>query len=218
MRADESRCFCSIGHGFCEPCLEEHFAHRGQSSLSCPSCRKPVRRREAFPLFLAPGQPSSGSQTQGSRSTTDAAHTRLTRELQEAKAAHANCSGRIHELQDRIDILEHDSDHHHQTIQLLRDRFGSVKERLTAEALKSAHAKEELVRFREEVKKLLVENHKASRDRDHALKELQAERERVKLLQGYNEQYKHKVSNLSSPLFLGSHSVVQSREEEEESD
>jgi hypothetical protein len=51
-------CFSSIGHGFCEPCLDAIFAHRARTNeITCPTCRKPIKRRDAFPLFLAPAKP-----------------------------------------------------------------------------------------------------------------------------------------------------------------
>ncbi|KAF8839014.1 hypothetical protein BDN67DRAFT_1070372 [Paxillus ammoniavirescens] len=46
------------GHGFCEPCLDAIFAHRARTNeTTCPTCRKPIKRRDAFPLFLAPAKP-----------------------------------------------------------------------------------------------------------------------------------------------------------------
>jgi hypothetical protein len=189
-------CFCSIGHGFCEPCLEEHFAHHGQSSnLSCPTCRKPVRRKEAFPLFLAPAQSSTGSHGI-SHPTAEAAHTRSIRELKEVKAAHANCSGRFIGLQHEIDTLRRDDAHHHQTILHLRDRCELLEGRLAKEADNSARAREESNRMKEDVTKLQVENHKTSRALEQSLKDVQVQLDRVKLFQGYIEQYKHKVVTL----------------------
>ncbi|KAF9224061.1 hypothetical protein BS17DRAFT_808353, partial [Gyrodon lividus] len=48
------------GHGFCEPCLDALFAHRARiTEITCPTCRKPIKRRDAFPLFLAPARPST---------------------------------------------------------------------------------------------------------------------------------------------------------------
>lgn len=200
-------CFCSIGHGFCEPCLEEHFAHHGPSHLSCPTCRKPVRRKEAFPLFLAPAQPGT---TQSSHPTAEASHTRLSRELKEARAAHANCPERFIGLQHEIDTLRQDGAHYNQTILLLRGRYELLEERVAKEADNYARAREESNRMKEEVTKLQVENHKISKAQEQALKEVQAQLERVKVFQGYIEQYKHKVFCLPSPLFLGSQPVVQS--------
>ena len=184
----------SIGHGFCEPCLEEHFAHGQSNHLSCPTCRKPVRRKEAFPLFLAPAQLSVGSQS--SHPAAEAAHTRLIRDLREAKAAHAHCAGRFVELQHEVDALRRDGDHHNQTIQHLRGRCELLEERLAKEADNSARAREESNRTKEEATKLQVENHKTSRALEQALKDVQVQLERVKLFQGYIEQYKHKVVTL----------------------
>lgn len=188
-------CFCSIGHGFCEPCLEEHFSHHGPNHLLCPTCRQPIRRREAFPLFLAPAQPAT--QRHGSHPTAEASHTRLVNELKEARAAHANCSGRFIELQHEIDTLSQDGTRHHQTIQHLRGRCELLEERLAKEADNSARAKEESNRLTEEVTKLQVDSHKTSRALEQASKEVQVQHERVKLFQGYIERYKHKVFFLS---------------------
>ncbi|KAF8448889.1 hypothetical protein L210DRAFT_3523388 [Boletus edulis BED1] len=183
------------GHGFCQPCLEEHFAHGQSNHISCPTCRKPIRRKEAFPLFLAPAQPSS--QTQSSHPKAEAAHARLTRELGEAKAAHADCSGRFLELQHEVDTLRQDGVRHNQTIQHLRDRYEVQQQRLVVETSNSARAREENNRMKEEVTKLQVENHKTSITLEQVLKELQVQLERVKLFQGYVEQYKHKVVSSS---------------------
>ncbi|KAL4062569.1 hypothetical protein J3A83DRAFT_4417908 [Scleroderma citrinum] len=43
------------GHGFCIPCLNAHFAQRSGGIL-CPTCRKPIKRRDAFPLYLEPAR------------------------------------------------------------------------------------------------------------------------------------------------------------------
>lgn len=48
------------GHGFCTTCLDAHFAHRS-SGIMCPTCRKPIKRKDAFPLFLAPARSTSQS-------------------------------------------------------------------------------------------------------------------------------------------------------------
>ncbi|KIM68274.1 hypothetical protein SCLCIDRAFT_20655 [Scleroderma citrinum Foug A] len=48
------------GHGFCTTCLDAHFAHRS-SGIVCPTCRKPVKRKDAFPLFLSPARFASQS-------------------------------------------------------------------------------------------------------------------------------------------------------------
>ncbi|KAF8555645.1 hypothetical protein OG21DRAFT_832146 [Imleria badia] len=204
------------GHGFCEPCLEEHFAHHGHSGHpSCPTCRKPIRRKEAFPLFLAAAQPSTGSQST-SQPTAEAAHTRLSRELKEAKAAHANCSGRFIELQHEIDTLRQDGAHYNHTMQHLRDRYELLEARLAREADNSARAREESNRMKEEVTKLQVEDHKTSRALEQALKEIQVQVDRAKLFQGYIEQYKHKVTTLDLPslLLLTTCSVILRRRKE----
>ncbi|KAN0088167.1 hypothetical protein V8E55_005224 [Tylopilus felleus] len=181
------------GHGFCEPCLEEHSAHHGRSHLSCPTCRKPIRKKEAISLFLSPAQPSTGTQST-SRPTTEAAHTRLLRELNEAKAAHANCSYQFIELHDEIDTLRRDGAHQKQTTQLLRGRYELLEERLAREADNAARAKEESNRMKEEVTKLQVENLKTSRALEQAMKDVQIQVERVKQFQGFIAQYKHKCN------------------------
>ncbi|KAI9464704.1 hypothetical protein HD554DRAFT_2121081 [Boletus coccyginus] len=169
------------GHGFCEPCLEEHFSHGQSSRVSCPTCRKPIRRKEAVPLFLAPAQPTGTQIGAGSSQTADAARTRLIRELKEAKATHADCPGRFIGLHHEIEILRRDAAHHNQTIHQLQ-------------ANNAARAREESSRMKEEMTKLQVESHKTSRALEQALKEVQVQVERVKLFQGYIEQYKHKCN------------------------
>ncbi|KIK75180.1 hypothetical protein PAXRUDRAFT_835765 [Paxillus rubicundulus Ve08.2h10] len=48
------------GHGFCEPCLDAIFAHRARTNgITCPTCRKPIKRRDAIALFLASAKPST---------------------------------------------------------------------------------------------------------------------------------------------------------------
>lgn len=203
-------CFCSTGHGFCEPCLEEHFSHGQSSRVSCPTCRKPIRRRDAFPLFLAPAQPT-GTQTgaSGGHPTADAARTRLIRELKDAKVAHADCSGRFIEFQHEIEILRRDAAHHNQTIHQLRCRCELLDDRLAKEANSAARAREESSQMKEEATKLQVESHKTSRALEQALKEVQVQVERVKLFQGYIERYKHKVATLFIEFpFLNSRPVV----------
>ena len=122
----------------------------------------------------------------------------MSRELKEAKTAHANCSGRFIELQHEIDTLRQDGAHHNQTIQHLRDRYELLEARLARETDNSARAREEGNRMKEEVTRLQVENHKTSRALEQALKDVQVQVERVKLFQGYIEQYKHKVFTQST--------------------
>lgn len=138
----------------------------------------------------------------------------MTRELKEAKAAHANCSERFIELQHEIDTLRQDAAYHNQTIQHLRGRYEVLEEQLAKEADNSARARAESYRKEEEVTKLLVEDYKTSKALEQALKEVQVQRERVKMFQGYVEQYKQKVSCLLSLVSLDSRPAVQSREEE----
>ncbi|KAH7890892.1 hypothetical protein F5I97DRAFT_101912 [Phlebopus sp. FC_14] len=46
------------GHGFCASCLDAHFSsHMRMAGTTCPTCRKPVKRKDAFPIFLAPARP-----------------------------------------------------------------------------------------------------------------------------------------------------------------
>lgn len=115
------------------------------------------------------------------------------RELKEATAAHANCSGQFIDLQREISALRQDGAHYNQTIQHLRGRYELLEERLAKEADNSARAREESDRMREEVTKLQVENHKISKALEQALKDVQVQLERVKQFQGYIERYKHKV-------------------------
>lgn len=134
----------------------------------------------------------------------------MIRELKEAKAAHANCSGRFIGLQHEIDTLRQDGAHYNQTILLIRGRYELLEERLAKEADNYARAREESNRTKEEVTKLQVENHKISKALEHASKEVEVQLERVKVFQGYIERYKHKVFCSPSFLFLDSQPVVQS--------
>lgn len=44
----------NCGHGFCVPCLDALFSSRPSRVSACPTCRKSIRRRDAFQLFLTP--------------------------------------------------------------------------------------------------------------------------------------------------------------------
>ncbi|KAI6112985.1 hypothetical protein F5141DRAFT_1110831 [Pisolithus sp. B1] len=44
----------NCGHGFCVPCLDAHFSSRPTRVSACPTCRNPIKRKDAFQLFLTP--------------------------------------------------------------------------------------------------------------------------------------------------------------------
>lgn len=44
----------NCGHGFCVPCLDAHFSSRPTRVSACPTCRSPIKRKDAFQLFLTP--------------------------------------------------------------------------------------------------------------------------------------------------------------------
>ncbi|KAG9313080.1 hypothetical protein JVU11DRAFT_6520 [Chiua virens] len=163
--------------------------------MSCPTCRKPVRRKDAFPLFLTPAHPSTQASTShNGHPVAERYHERLLRELKETRAAHADCSERSLELQHEIDTLRRDNALFNQTIQHLQDRYQLLEERLVKEASKSTYVSEQSKRWKEETAKLSVEKHKAVEDYRQALEREKAQQERVKQYQGYIDRYKRKCN------------------------